>query len=477
MSIKLNQNDSDSDKNELDRFDQLMSDDVICISDSSDSLNNEHAQSSTSNNLPQTELPFPDGVVKLTHMSGENKSDDCVTLKDVIQSDKLRKALVTTFVLDMEWLKSHFRADTKLVIVQSYNPTIELQGVLQSADGLTTIVNPEFAGVKYPVMHSKIMLLFYDKYVRFVASSANLIEIDWSIMQNAVFIQDIRFDGSQTFACTQFGTTLAQALRDLSVPEPVVKQLDHMDMSRVRVHIVTSVPTPRARKTYHADAYGMARLAQITRQMRRESAVLRQINPIETDVYCYGSSMGKLSSAYLRDFYCCALGMTWGEIERHTRHMFSPQDVEQRVKVGFHTNDQGNANKFGQVSRMCIKCKTDMFTDADFPSSSMHVIEPAVPRTLVHAKLVLMRTGAERRHGWMYLGSHNFTPGAWGWLNRQQTSLTYVNNYEFGVVIPDICYETVFGRDSVTWHGSKIPLPFKLAWTRYKETDVPCFSD
>ncbi|KAJ2241047.1 hypothetical protein GGH97_004433 [Coemansia sp. RSA 475] len=476
MSIQLKQNDSDSDKSELNRFDQLMSDDVICISDSSD-FSDDDAQPSICNGLPQPELPFPDGTVKLTRMSGENKSNDCVTLTDVVQPDKLRKALLTTFVLDMEWLKPHFRAHTKLVIVQSYNPNVEPQGVLQSSDGLTTIVNPEFAGVKYPIMHSKIMLLFYDTYVRFVASSANLIEIDWTVMQNAVFIQDIRFDGSQIFECTQFGSTLAQALRDLSVPDPVVKQLDHMDMSRVKVHVVTSVPTSRARTTYHASAYGMARLAQITRQMRRESAVLREINPAETDVYCYGSSMGKLSSAYLRDFYCCALGMTWGEISRHTRHTFSSQDAERCVKVGFHTNDQGNSNKFGPISRMCIKCKMDMFTGTDFPSSSLHKIEPAVPRTLVHAKLVLMRTGAERRHGWMYLGSHNFTPGAWGWLNRQQTSLTYVNNYEFGVVIPDVCYETVFGRDSITWRGAKIPLPFKLAWTRYKETDVPCFSD
>ncbi|KAJ2347830.1 hypothetical protein GGF43_004673 [Coemansia sp. RSA 2618] len=243
-------------------------------------------------------------------MLGEKKSGDYFTFTDVIQPDKLRKALLTAFVLDMEWLKPHFRADTKLVIVRSYDPNSEHQGVLQSADGMTTIVNPEFGGVKYPIMHSKIMLLFYDNYVRFVASSANLIEIDWTRMQNIVFIQDIRLDVSQVFKPTEFGATLAQALRDLSVPEQVTKQLDHMDMSR-----------------------------------------------------------------------------------------FGPD------------------------------C------------------------------------------------SHNFSPGAWGRLKRHQLGLAFVNNYEFGVVIPNMHYETVFGHDSVSRRGARIPLPFKLAWTPFAEEDMPCFSD
>ncbi|KAJ2820145.1 hypothetical protein IWW50_005175, partial [Coemansia erecta] len=410
MAPKFNQNydTTDSNEKELEEFDRLMSDDVICISDSSD---DGYKQPPIDNAARQPEfqqddlekLPFPKGTVKLTHMLGEKKSGDYFTFTDVIQPDKLRKALLTAFVLDMEWLKPHFRADTKLVIVRSYDPNSEHQGVLQSADGMTTIVNPEFGGVKYPIMHSKIMLLFYDNYVRFVASSANLIEIDWTRMQNIVFIQDIRLDVSQVFKPTEFGATLAQALRDLSVPEQVTKQLDHMDMSRVEVHIVTSVPTTRERKKYHASAYGMARLAQVTRQLRRESPVLRDIDLTETDICCYGSSMGKLTDAYLRDFYCCAMGMTWGEIE--------------------------------------------------------------LPRTLVHAKVILMRAGPERRHGWMYVGSHNFSPGAWGRLKRHQLGLAFVNNYEFGVVIPNMHYETVFGHDSVSRRGARIPLPFKLAWT------------
>ncbi|PIA13368.1 hypothetical protein COEREDRAFT_83546, partial [Coemansia reversa NRRL 1564] len=213
-------------------------------------------------------------------------------------------------------------------------------------------------------MHSKLMLLFYDNYVRFVASSANLFEIDWLILQNIVFIQDIPLNLNRQFAPTEFGTTLTQALRDLSVPEQVVANIIHMDLSRVAVHIVTSVPTISTRSKFHADAYGLVKLSQIARRLQQQNANIYDNSikdPMNTELYCYGSSMGRLTNKFLSDFFCSAMGVSWSELQQKLGNRATISNIAQRVKVGFHTNYQGDTNKFGASSRVCIKFKPDFF--------------------------------------------------------------------------------------------------------------------
>ncbi|KAJ2751758.1 hypothetical protein IWQ56_006834, partial [Coemansia nantahalensis] len=146
------------------------------------------------------QLPHPEGVVRLTQLAGEKRDRNTwYTFRDVVQPEALRKAVVTTFVLDMGWLRAQLGAGTKLVVVKSYSPGAEPRGVFQADGGRVTVVHPEFGAQRFPIMHSKIMLLFYDSYVRFVASSANLIEIDWSVLGNIVFIQDVPLDPRREF--------------------------------------------------------------------------------------------------------------------------------------------------------------------------------------------------------------------------------------------------------------------------------------
>ncbi|KAJ2847237.1 hypothetical protein IWW36_003953, partial [Coemansia brasiliensis] len=130
---------------ELEEFDRLMRDEVIYVSDSSEA--DERDEQATSSipkaNTPcspaETNLQFPDGVVKLTLMQGENPTEDCVTLEDLLQPHKLRKALLSTFVLEMDWLEPKFSKSTKLVIVKSYNPEEEPSGVMQTENGRITL--------------------------------------------------------------------------------------------------------------------------------------------------------------------------------------------------------------------------------------------------------------------------------------------------------------------------------------------------
>ncbi|KAJ2776107.1 hypothetical protein H4R18_005845 [Coemansia javaensis] len=458
-------------ENRLQEFDEMVRSGVICISDGSSDVEYiadvEHTPGNGAAADPQA-LPHPEGVVRLTHMVGERMDRaTSYTLRDVMQPEILRKAVLTTFVLDLDWLLAQLRADTKVVLVESYKPAEQPPGVVQTEGGRITLVHPRFGKQQqFPIMHSKLMLLFYDSYVRFVASSANLLEVDWTVLQNIVFIQDVPLDAARTFPHTRFGDDLACALRDLSVPEPVVAQVAHMDLSRVAIEIVTSVPTTSGRGFAHANAHGMVRLGQVADRLHR-GCLADVFDRDNTALYCYGSSMGRIDNGYLRSFYSHIVGST--------DHAWPA--TETRVMVGFHTDAQGTDNRFGLVSRHSIRCDPEMYRADGFPTHALRKIEPAVARTLVHAKVILARMGPAQSRGWMYLGSHNFTPGAWGRARFPASrGGGYINNYEFGIVIPDVRFETMFGRDSVTWNGARVPLPFRLAWSRYDESDVPCFT-
>ncbi|KAI8319279.1 phospholipase D/nuclease [Martensiomyces pterosporus] len=405
--------------------------------------------------------------------------DEALSFAEILQPDKLRKALLTTFVLDLGWLMSHVKDSTKIVLVKSYNPQAERSGVLQTDSGNLTIVHPEFPRQRYPIMHSKVMLLFYDNYARFVASSANLIEIDWSVMQNIVFIQDVPFTPGKMQRRTEFKDSLAAALRDLSVPSQVVAQLDWMDFSKVKAHIVTSVPSSLGHGKLHAEHYGMLRLSQIVQNMQEQEqspSNESSADPVhgDTQLCCYGSSMGNLRHAYLRDFFLCATGTKSSDLWKRDRAPLS--SVCPNIKIGFHTDAQGESCIYGPAARTCIKFpKSYYLGSTTYPKDMLHKIEPKYANTLVHAKVMVARKGERQDRGWMYLGSHNFTAGAWGRLNK--SGGISINNYEFGVVLPDAHFETKFGRDSVTWNGASVPMPFKLEWEPFGPGDIPCLSE
>ncbi|KAJ1815175.1 hypothetical protein LPJ56_004643, partial [Coemansia sp. RSA 2599] len=466
--------DDDVSKKQLEEFDKLIDDGAILISDSDSSdLDNTEPTTSPSRLIPTSTpvaaesadpLPYPNGVVRLTKTVDSKESPDTITMAELVQRQKVQKVLVTTFVLDMQWLLAHFSGNTKIVVVAHYNPTVESPGVWQTDGGRVTVVRPAFGGLQRPIMHSKIMLLFYADYVRFVASSANLFDVDWTVLQNIVFIQDFPLHGGRQ-RVSRFGSDLRGALRDLCVPEQVIGQLDDTDFSKAKAHIVTSVPSKLDEGRKHCAKYGVVRLHEVCQKMKGSVDPLDLGSWFNATLYCYGSSMGKLTFSYLRDFYLCALGTSHSEYRRQKSLDTAPAVLAQNVNVGFHTQDQGNQNRFGHIPRECIKFHSTYYFDEQYASSRLYKIEPAVDGVLVHAKVMLARYGEKGSKGWVYLGSHNFTPGAWGYANLgQRMKLRYLNNFEFGVVLPDVSFESWFGRDSVRWNGSGIPLPFKLKW-------------
>lgn len=423
-------------------------DEVVIVEPQAISPNVSSEPQNASCRSASTALQFPNGVVRLTRMLNEPPAPDkTVTLADIIQKHALKKALLSTYVLDMDWLQPHFLPNTKLVVVTHYNPKEERSGIYQTEDGKVTMVHPRF-GYKqmYPMFHSKIMILWYESHVRLVVSSANLVNVDWDILQNIVFIQDLPLMDEAKPDQGEFKKTLECALKDMSVPDPVIEQLDFVDFSKVQAHLVTSVPTAKGWRYLNSPSYGIVRLSEICRR-------LPKVNRLQF----YSSSMGRLTPEYLEKFWNSAVGKC-----RLTEDM--------DFQVGFHTRQQGDMNKFGEISCASMKFPSAYYQNPQYPRYCLYKIQTRVPNTLAHAK-VMLGTNPETGKGWMYLGSHNFTPGAWGNLRGEHD--LFVNNYELGVVLPGIEIESTDDGDSVKWNGSWVPLPFRYRWEKYSDHDIP----
>ncbi|KAJ2666675.1 hypothetical protein IW148_000662 [Coemansia sp. RSA 1199] len=323
-------------------------------------------------------------------------------------------------------------------------------------------------------MHTKLMLLVYTNHVRFVVSTGNLVEGEWTVVQNSVFIQDFPLDYTRVFAANEFSTSLALSLHDLSVPYSVVARLNHVDFSRARVHIVTTVPTGGDRVHMNMESYGMLRLARVISQFNAQNAEQKQWDA-DARLYCVGSSLGKLDTKWLRDFYMCAHGWDPQPLTLDARASIVPDNMVD-IAVAFSTHNEVVSNVYGKSAMQYIMAKRDVYENPNFPKACLFRVQPRVNRTVVHAKAIVARTSEWQNCGWVYLGSHNFTPAAWGRLRRKESP--YYNNYELGVVLPNVKYECR-SQDCVSkvvWENANVPLPFCPAWVPYGRNDVPYFN-
>ncbi|KAJ2523357.1 hypothetical protein H4217_000149 [Coemansia sp. RSA 1939] len=445
-------------------------------------------------------LRFPHGAVRVTEMLGvDNDPEETVSLADILEAASLKQALVTSFLVDDEWLAGHFRDSTPVTLVTNPDTTSNSNSGRGSNPAHTAAscgstsrrfrrVHPEFPKGGFQIMHSKIMLLFYARSLRFVAGSANLIPDDWSVMQNSLFVQDFRLDRRAVFPGNEFSFSLAYALHDLSVPAEIVALLNNVDFSAARIRIVTSVPTGGGgggvRRNMNMPSYGMERLAEVVADAAGDSTADLGGADLKTPagfqptarLLCVGSSLGQMDTKWLRDFYLCAHGLP--DIPKTSlgaREKLVPDDLID-IGIGFHTQEDVEGCRYSAQCGSYIMLSSQVYGDErEFPRSSLCRVVPRVDGTLVHAKAIVARFGEKQNRGWVYVGSHNFTPAAWGRLRIGHA--TYFNNYEFGVVLPNTQYTRVTTEETaVSWDSENIPLPFRLVWQPYSRSDVPHFS-
>lgn len=136
-------------------------------------------------------LAYPNGTVKLTHVKGFSGLD-YLSIDQVIEAKYLKKALMTAFVVDMNFVDEKFPSDINVCIVMHNRPVSTTIHCVQCSVNFPlnyghqqaksfqispkrVVVNPPMKDEKFGVFHSKLMLLFHQSSLRVVISSANFV--------------------------------------------------------------------------------------------------------------------------------------------------------------------------------------------------------------------------------------------------------------------------------------------------------------
>ncbi|KAI9295265.1 phospholipase D/nuclease [Neoconidiobolus thromboides FSU 785] len=393
---------------------------------------------------------YLDGKFSLTYLQYHN---DGVKFEDLVNKNHLQKGLFSSYAMDTGWLLSKLpKVCSKIFVI--HKP--KSRGEVGNLDKQTLIVTPK---LYFGVMHAKLMLLYYPTFLRVVIGSANLVDFDWNLIENIVFIQDFpklnRVDGMKNSEAkaginnndsnldTLFLKDLKEFLVSLHVPKNVYSTLDEYDFSLVKVSLITSCPFPK--KTNQ----GYKHLVDKIHQHFKVDSI------IEGDVMYQTSSIGTLTTKFINGFLAqlypnatnSDLKVIFPSSETVATSLLGTQgggtiffnfkkyeECKQSIKKYFYDSI---SLRVGSLSH----CKTIYGTLKLSKQSGSNVVK-AERDEASGAKSDDDENEGFKTGSWFYCGSHNFTNAAWGnttSVKDQGEKLIKTTNYELGVVV---CYDS-----------------------------------
>ncbi|KAI0651034.1 tyrosyl-DNA phosphodiesterase-domain-containing protein [Trametes meyenii] len=427
---------------------------------------------------------FWDGELRQTankHVESFKDTRPVFRLSEIIgPKDDIQFAIVSAFCWNFPWVYQMFSRSTPVIAVDhSPSGDASIKAILPNWIRTTPFLRNGFG-----CMHMKFMLLFYKTgRLRVVVSTANLIEYDWRDIENSVWVQDIPKRSSPFVPPSDtedFASSMVRVLHALNAAPALVNLLrnDHpnlplqrledlrskWDFSNVRAALVPSIAGKH-------EGWPKVILTGHTRLMKA-LLDMHAATPQDKDLLleCQGSSIGNYSSTWLNEIYRSARGESaerWLKMPKANRAKLPLPPIQ----ILFPTTQYVRDSKLGEAGGGTMFCRRKQWEGANFPRELFHQTRSKRGRVLMHSKMILgtfrdkqqgtlvsdkraseaYNTGKEREGGskghdadkteppvgWVYVGSHNFTPSAWGTLSGSGFTPTLnINNYELGVVIP-----------------------------------------
>ncbi|GAA5918771.1 hypothetical protein JCM6882_006806 [Rhodosporidiobolus microsporus] len=445
------------------------------------------ASSSSSSKAPQR---FWQGAIKRV-TNAWHPDPDAWSFDDLIgPKSTLDAAVVSAYCLEPEWVVSHFPTETPLLLVMQ-GPDGGSGELLQCKLKFNTYI--QLVADRKPFqyngcMHTKLMIYYHSTFVRIVIPTANAVPYDWDTMDNAFFVQDFPLrhpppdaaseaDERSPFTNpthTDFSKRFFQVAYNLGVPKKfllVSRLYDFSASGDVRLvqsmqgkwSLLPDPPDPNDKDALPkpAEAHkggGLCALAKAVSSFQFAPGGRWEIE-------CTGSSLGQLSSSWLSQFYAACKGVSPlsyfpGRRDTKTGKVLSkgsanpPEDVVSSgalkhpvklpIKVVFPTQAEVLGSWKGVDHGGTLFCRPPTWNGKTYPRHLFHRQQSKRDRVPAHTKIILALHKYKDPHaptavheGWMYLGSHNFTPSAWGSLQNGVGGPQIANNnYELGVVLP-----------------------------------------
>ncbi|KAL1844048.1 hypothetical protein VTJ49DRAFT_5799 [Mycothermus thermophilus] len=396
-------------------------------------------------NLPSPS--FPRGVVKKTWVSGQPRRGDDIKIEEVLQKDQLQLAVLSSYVWDEEWLLSKIDISrTKLMLV-AYAADEEMQEDMRASVPGERIrfCFPPMHG--HHTMHSKLMLLKFDKYIRIVVPTGNLVSYDWGEtgdMENMVFIIDLpkiqdSAEATQGQKLTPFAEELFYFLGEQGLDDRLVASLRRYDFSETsRYHFVHTISEEAWRRTGYC---GLGRAVN--------ALGLSTSEPIDMDIV--SASLGNLKDGFITAmYYACQgdsglkeYGLRYSRGQaKATSEAFT--QVKAHTRIFFPSEETVRRSKAGDAGTICFQ--SSWWEALTFPRELLRECQNVRPGVLMHSKLIFVRprhvaggSASSQARNFAYVGSANLSESAWGRLYKDPHSrkpkLT-CRNWECGVLVP-----------------------------------------
>ncbi|KAJ7870435.1 tyrosyl-DNA phosphodiesterase-domain-containing protein [Mycena leptocephala] len=416
-------------------------------------------------------MKYAGGALRITRTPGRQNTPNTVSLDDLIHPNYLSSALVYSFFIENEHLFQYFpfktspnpRPYVKVYIGRDLAQDMvgkQLAGLYadrpKRADYAAVVENAQaayreeygenFHAFYAPYMgsgcaHSKIMVLIYPDFLRVVITSANLMQMDVVDGDNMWFIQDFprRLSKDSEYVETDFEQHLRRHVEQLGCPEDFRSMYltpGVFDFSAVKVHLVTSKPGNLSKAD--ATEYGQLRLRHVVREILNSYTDANL--PKTSFEICVGSVGHLENKGVVKDFLESCAGNRQKSIEG-----------KPALKIIFPTRDDVKNSKHGVPGARNISCHIDWKSlaskSAEYLQQVFYHYHSKDARHLFHLKSILaLRADAPTETPlYMYMGSANFSAGAWGTVVPERrknviamgvtTRLESVQNYECGVVV------------------------------------------
>jgi tyrosyl-DNA phosphodiesterase-1 len=405
----------------------------------------------------------------------------------------LTHVLMATYCEDIEWLARMFPRGSDAPEITMVTLA---QGELRA--GVYAPLHPQLPNwirlvvsrkglTEWTTMHMKFILLFYPDRLRLVALSGNMVEYDWSRIENTAFIHDFhKLDDAKTDEDSEYHKAMSRVLSSLSVPAGhfARRSLKLYDMSSTcEARMVISMPTTAPVSGWNAiEEVGIGRLAKVVRDILGDG---KQGNASRLTIEAQGSSMGSYSPRWLQHMHIVCSGhdyrrilplpaatakanLMWAKVTGCTEtekwppvRLLFPSD--RWVKTQAIEGVPGAGTFFGKKKAAVEKGFVQLLHQPVSVRGNimMHhkailaitegadVVEWSTPPASQRTKQTTLgqkegptntEIGESDIIGWAYMGSHNLTQAAWGSITQpKQTNSPpqmTIGNWELGIVVP-----------------------------------------
>jgi len=370
--------------------------------------------------------------------------------------------MTSNYMIDLQWLFSACPAmlsAQQLIFVHGEKHPAHLHQAIQAA-GIShkTIIHSPPLPIAFGTYHSKFFLVQYERGLRVIIHSANLIYPDCNNKTQGVWFQDFPLksvdntdkdamqnkqqqhqacssppppSSSYNISTSSFERDLQQYVTSLGLPPPLTRQTHNIialhDFSSARAHLVASVPG------YHKGSAAMNSWGHLKLRtlLNGEDILSGGNNSNNHQLVAQFSSLGSIDEAWLEGEFRTSL-----QASKDSSKVQPPQPGPTGMALVWPTVSEIQNSLEGWLAGNSVpgplKNVTKPFLQPYYAKFGGQVV--ARQRAMPHIKTYLRWDVETREVGWLFLGSHNLSKAAWGALQKKGSQFM-IRSYELGVLI------------------------------------------